>query len=85
MSSKGKESSSKNVSINRQDWQHSVKRCSRNQWINIDKFRVAANITEFYVISKLIFLRIIHVDKTIISCKIRNIELLKIKLMRKKN
>ncbi len=26
---------------------------------NIDKFRVAANITEYHIISKLIFLRII--------------------------
>ncbi len=26
---------------------------------NIDKFRVAANISEFYIISRLIFLRII--------------------------
>ena len=40
---------------------------------NTDKYRVAANITEYHIISKLIFLRLInskiHEEKTIISCK----------------
>ena len=37
---------------------------------NIDKYSVAANITEYHIISKLIFLRIIiPKDKAIISCK----------------
>ena len=35
------------------------KRSSRNQIINIDKYRVAANITEYHILLKLIFLRII--------------------------
>ena len=43
---------------------------------NIDK--VAANITEYHTISKLIFLRIIipksYDDKAIISCKIKNVK-----------
>ena len=30
-----------------------------NDQTNIDKYRVAANITEYHIISKLIFLRII--------------------------
>ncbi len=37
--------------------------------INIDKYRVAANITEYQIVSKLFFLRIIHDDKAIMSCK----------------
>ena len=39
---------------------------------NIDRYRVAANITEYHSISKLIFLRIIfkiYKDKAIISYK----------------
>ena len=36
----------------------------------IDKYRVAANITEYHIISKLIFLRIIILKfMEIISCK----------------
>ena len=34
---------------------------------NIDKYRVAANITEYHYISKLIFK--IHEEKAIITCK----------------
>ena len=41
--------------INKNDNIH--KTSSRNQ-MNIDKYRVASNITEYYIISKLIFLRI---------------------------
>ncbi len=37
--------------------------------INIDKYRVAANITEYHIVAKVIFLRIIYDDKAIISCK----------------
>ena len=42
--------------------------------LNIDKYRVAANITEYHIISKLNFLRIImyskiHEDKAISSYK----------------
>ncbi len=42
--------------------------------MNNDKYRVAANITEYHIISKLNFLRIImyskiHEDKAIISYK----------------
>ena len=39
---------------------------------NIDKYRVAADITEYHTIQKLIYLRIIikiYGDKAIISCK----------------
>ena len=37
---------------------------------NIDKYSVAANITEYHIISKSIFLRLkIHEEKEIISCK----------------
>ncbi len=41
---------------------------------NMDKYRVVANIIEYYIISKLIVHRIeslfqIHEDKAIISCK----------------
>ena len=41
-----------------------TKRTSRNQMINIDKYRVAANIKEYHIVSKLIFM-----VKAIISCK----------------
>ena len=37
---------------------------------NIDKYRVAANITEYHIISKLIFLRII-IPKFLMIKKIR--------------
>ena len=47
-----------------------TKRTSRNQMINIDKYRVAANIKEYHIVSKLIFLRIITDHKAIILCKI---------------
>ncbi len=40
---------------------------------NINKCKVAANITECHIVSKLIFLRLnhkfMHDDKAIISCK----------------
>ena len=35
--------------------------------INIAKYIVAANITEHHIVLKLIFIRIIHDDKAIIS------------------
>ena len=50
-----------------QEWQHSQKQSSRNQ-INIDKYRIAANITEYHIVSKLIFIRNIQDYKAIISC-----------------
>ncbi len=40
-----------------------------NDQTNIDKYRQAANITEYHIIAKLIILRIHEYDKTIISCK----------------
>ena len=51
-------------------------RISRNQMINefIDRCRVAANITEHHIISKLIFIKIsipkfINDDTVIIACR----------------
>ncbi len=40
--------------------------------INIDKYRVAANIRDYHIVTKLIFLRIIikiYDDKAVILCK----------------
>ncbi len=37
---------------------------------NIDKYRVAVKITEYHIISKLIFLRIVGPKFMMISCKI---------------
>ncbi len=50
---------------------------------NIDKYRVAVNITENYVISKLIFLRIIipnPENKAIISCKNKYVKMFRMDL-----
>ena len=33
------------IIVIKQEWQHSWKQCSRNNMIKIDKYRVAANIT----------------------------------------
>ena len=53
----------------KQEWQHSLKRDSKYQIITNDKYRVAANKTAriYHIAPKLIFLRILHDHKAIIS------------------